>query len=403
MPAPEDPKAGLPAGFEESGQPGSQVAEDPDGSENLGDTRKFLGSVRREIDRVDEEIVALLNRRARISRRVGKIKAGADGAIFKPLREKALLDRLQGLNKGPMPDEHVKAIYREILSSSRALQRPQTVAYLGPEGTFSYFAGVEYLGRSVNYVAKPGLEKVFSGVMTGEAELGVIPLENSLQGTVGRSLDLLLDYEVHVQAEVFLRISHSLMSKAGSLAEVEEVFSHPQPLEQAGGWLRANLPAARITPVESTAAAARRVMDNPAAAAIGHVRLAEMFGLGVLATRIEDMPGNWTRFFVIGRELCQAGENDKTSLLFTTPNKPGALAHILAIFAGAGVNMNKLESRPLRGEKWRYVFFADVETDLYRPDYRKVLAELRENCRIFRLLGSYPAGPQLDVRNGDGQ
>ena len=251
---------------------------------------------------------------------------------------------------------HLRAVYREILSSSRRIQRQQRAAYLGPEGTFSYFAGLEYLGRSTEYTAKPDFEDVFSDVFSGKADYGVIPLENSLQGTVGKTVDLFSAYDVFIQAEVFCRVSHSLLSKAEHLAEVEEIHSHPQALEQAGPWLRANVPNARIIPSESTAAAAGRVGENPKAAAVAHARLAELYDLNVLATGIESEPDNWTRFCIIGKTHIGDSLNDKTSVLFTTPDKPGALSHILNLLAERDVNMSKLESRPLKGEKWKYVF-----------------------------------------------
>jgi chorismate mutase/prephenate dehydratase len=328
---------------------------------------------------------------------VGRIKDGSLDTVFKPFREKEVLDNLTAKNPGELPEEHLRAIYREILSSSRRLQRPQQVAYLGPEGTFSYFAAVSYLGHSAEFTPKAYLEDVFRAVAGREAELGVIPLENSLQGTVGQSLDLFLRFSVHVQAEIYCRISHALLSKAEDPRQVTVVHSHPQPLAQCAVWLRANLPGARLEPAESTAAAAHLAAADPASAAIGHVRLAEMLDLRVLATGIEDLPDNWTRFLVIGACESQLGNRDKTSILFTLPNKPGALSGLLDVLAREGMNLTKLESRPLRGEKWKYVFFADVECDLGKDEYKRVLAELETGTHSLRVLGSYPAGPNLDV------
>jgi chorismate mutase/prephenate dehydratase len=362
------------------------------------DENKLLGSVRKEIDALDEELIEMLNRRARISRRVGRIKARSGGQIFKPAREKALLDKLEAINPGPLPDAHLRAIYREIISSSRDLQQRLKVVYLGPEGTFSYFAGLEYLGKSADYTPRPTIEGVFASVAGGKADYGVIPLENSLQGSVGQSLDYFMRYDVHIQSEVFTRISHSLLSGERSLGDVREVFSHPQALEQCGGWLRANLPQARITPTESTAAAARLVAKKENTAAIGHYKLAEMCGLDVLASPIEDSPDNWTRFFIIGPEPVSDKDNIKTSILFTTPNKPGSLASVLNLAAEEGVNLSKLESRPIKSEKWKYVFFADLECDLTSEEYEKALARLQTVCLTLRILGSYPHGPQIDAR-----
>ncbi len=356
-----------------------------------------LAEIRRDIDAIDQDLLALLNRRAGLSLEVGRLKQDHQEMIFKPFREKEVLARLEESNPGPLPEEHLRTIYREILSSSRRLQRPQTIVYLGPEGTFSHFAGLEYLGHSGDFQPKNTLHEVFTAVAGKEAELGVIPLENSLQGTVGQSLDLFLQFEVHVQAEIYCKISHALLAMNGPMADVTRVYSHPQALDQCSAWLRTNLPTARIIPAESTAAAARRVLDEPGSAAIGHVRVANMLGLTVLARRIEDQPDNWTRFLVIGGQPAGAGNRDKTSMLFTLPDKPGTLAEILNLLAREGINLKKLESRPQRGEKWKYVFFVDLECDLSRQEYQRVLADLRHNCHTLRILGSYPSGPYLDV------
>lgn len=366
-----------------------------------------LAEIRSEIDRVDEELLRLFNRRAALSKEVGLIKAREKGLVFKPLRERDLLDNLVAKNPGELPEDHLRAIWREILSSSRALQRPQNVAYLGPEGTFSYFAGVEYLGHSANFHPCKDIAQIFEEVSGGRCELGVTPLENSLQGTVGASFDLFLKHDVRIEAELYSRVSHCLLSNAGSLAAIEKVYSHPQPLAQCGGWLRAHLPNAALVPVESTAAAAVRAAKEPGAAAIGNVKLAPMHNLDILARRIEDEQGNWTRFVIIappktpGRVLPRPTPGaykggDKTSLLFTLPDKPGTLARIMETLAAKGVNMRKLESRPLRGQPWRYVFFADVESDLQNPEYEGLVKELENASTNFRILGSYPAGPRLD-------
>ena len=364
-----------------------------------------LAEIRARIEEVDSRLLPLLNERAALSLEVGRIKAHDPGIIFKPLREREVLDNLARQNTGPLPDGHLRAIWSEILSSSRALQRPQHVAYLGPEGTFSYFAGVEYLGHSAIFHPCNDLAQVFEEVAGGQCELGVVPLENSLQGTVGVSFDLFLSHDVHIQAELFSRISHCLLSNAASLAEVRTVYSHPQPLAQCGGWLRAHLPNAALVPVESTAAAARRAQGEPGAAAIGNGRLADLAGLAILARRIEDQAGNWTRFVIIGPQAARAqlggamrtpvpGHTgaDKTSLLFTLPDKAGTLSAVLDLLARYRINMRKLESRPLRGQCWKYVFFADVESDLEAPQYAELLEKLHE----VRILGCYPTGPQLD-------
>lgn len=378
------------------------------GSEGSPSSRERLGVIRGEIDRIDRELLKLFNERAALSLEVGKIKANEKSLILKPLREKEMMDKLAGDNPGPLPDEHLRSIWREILSSSRALQRPQNVAYLGPEGTFSYFAGLEYLGHSAKFHPCKDIAEIFEKVTSGECELGVVPLENSLQGAVGVSFDLFLKHDAVIEAELYSRISHCLLSNANSLAEIETVFSHPQPLAQCGTWLRTHLPNAVLSPVESTAAAAERAAVTPRSAAIGNCRLASMAGLDILARGIEDSPGNWTRFVIIAPASRSGGGQkkrregaEKTSILFTLPDKPGTLSTILDLLAKNKVNMRKLESRPLRGQPWRYVFFCDVESDLRDQRHEKLARELGEQCNNFRILGCYPMGPQLDRATGD--
>lgn len=381
----------------------------PEGVDSLTENRasqpERLNQIRGEIDAIDRKLLGLLNERAALSLEVGRIKAEDRDAVFKPLREKELLDKLKSLNSGPLPDEHMLAIWREIISSSRALQRPQRVAYLGPEGTFSYFAGLEYLGRSASFQPCKDIAQIFEKVRDGQCDLGVVPLENSLQGTVGVSFDLFHKHDVRIEAELYSRISHYLLSNSPAFANIKKIYSHPQPLAQCQGWLRTHVPNAALIPVESTAAAAAMAAREPEAAAIGDGKLAPLNNLGILASHIEDEPGNWTRFVIIAPDKSaypglpdadglQGG--DKTSLLFTLPDKPGSLAAVLEMMAKSGVNLRKLESRPLKGQPWRYVFFCDVESDLQSSGHARLRERLAQCCTSFRILGSYPAGPQLD-------
>jgi chorismate mutase/prephenate dehydratase len=355
-----------------------------------------LTEIRTQIDSLDEQLLGLLNKRASLSREVGQLKSDSLDIVFKPFREKEVLSRLNSLSPGILPEDHLRAIYREILSSSRRLQQPQTVAYLGPEGTFTHLAGLEYLGRSMDFTPCPTLHDVFLTVASRKADLGVIPLENSLQGSVGQSLDLFLQYNVYIHAELFSRISHALLATSDDLAAVRTVYSHPQALAQCSGWLRTNVPQAVVVPTESTAAAAAQAeREGDGFAAIGHPRLVERYGLKAVALDIQDLPDNWTRFLVIGPTPTVGSSRDKTSLLFTTPDRPGALAAILNLLADQGLNLTKLESRPLKGEKWKYVFFMDVECDLSQEQYENTMNNLTSLCHTMRVLGSYPTGPHL--------
>ncbi|SDL32624.1 chorismate mutase [Maridesulfovibrio ferrireducens] len=354
-----------------------------------------LDHLREEIDTLDGDILELLNKRAAASLSVGKLKAGSADQIFKPFREQEVLRGLTERNSGPLPSEHLEGIYREIISSSRRLQRPERVVYLGPEGTFSYFAGLEHMGRQADLVPKNNFEDIFVAVSKGEADLGIIPLENSLKGTVGQNVDLFMRYPVFIQDEVYSRISHGLISKGAGLDQIKTVYSHSKALEQCAGWLRVNLPGALLQPVDSTAKAAEIVAesDEPCAA-LGNIKLANIFGLNVVAEAIEDLPDNWTRFLIIGPKPGQEGKRDKTTILFTTPDRPGALVSVLSVLSGKDINMTKLESRPFLGEKWKYMFFVDLQGDLGTEAYESIIDELKDRCLTFKILGSYPGGSQ---------
>ncbi|QGY38829.1 prephenate dehydratase [Pseudodesulfovibrio cashew] len=349
-----------------------------------------LGELRENIDAIDDQIVELLNKRAEQSLGVGRYKAAKGEAIYKPFREQEVLNKIADSSPGPLPDKHLRTIYREIMSSSRHLQRPERVVYLGPPGTFSYFAAIEHMGSSASLTPKSNFEEIFRAVAEEGAELGVIPLENSIEGTVGQVVDLFMRYKVYIQAEVFSRISHNLISNATSLEDVEVIYSHPQPLGQCREWLKHKMPDVPTISTESTAEAAEIVSGKKAAAVIGHRKLADLYGMNILAEAIEDQPDNWTRFLIIGASPSQEDRRDKTTILFTLPDKPGALARVLTTLAHQSINMTKLESRPFKGEKWKYVFFADLECDFGADRYEDVLEDIRHQCHTLRVLGSYP-------------
>jgi chorismate mutase/prephenate dehydratase len=372
---------------------------------------QLLG-LRSELDKLDAQILALLNRRAACSQEIGRIKSARGLAVLQPDRERVLLDRLVAGNTGPLPEDHLRSIYGEIISSSRALQRPARVAFLGPEGTFSNIACLEYFGSGFTYVPEAHLADIFEAVEKGDCDFGIVPLENSVNGSVGQSLDLFAESRVFVQAEWYSRICLSLMSAENALENVRVVYSHAQALGQCAAWLREHLAGAGQTAVESTALAARRVFDEArdgasGAAAIGHASLAGRFGLTVLASGLEDLADNWTRFFVIGPAARKTGETpscadagdarvaDKSSLVFSIANKPGSLERVLRILASRSINMSKLESRPLRGELWKYIFFADLDCDITAPENNPALAQMEEYCHSLRVLGVYPVGRRI--------
>ncbi|MDR0338703.1 MAG: prephenate dehydratase [Desulfovibrio sp.] len=353
-----------------------------------------LDELRQGIAEIDAALVGMLNRRASLSQAVGRLKrAGpATAEVFRPGREAELMRRLEDLNHGPLPDSHLRAIYREIFSSSRYLQRPQRVAFLGPEGTFSHLAARSLLGRLASFHPQPDLDGVFQAVEAYECDIGIVPLENSQQGSISQSFDLFMRHELFIRAETFFRVRHSLLSRERDLASVKVLCSHPQPLAQCGAWIMKHLPRARLMPMESTAAAARHAAFEPGAAAIAHVDLAPDLDLHILAQGIEDNPGNRTRFALIGKEPADRPGTDKTSLIFAVADKPGSLGRVLQCLTERDINMAKLESRPMPGEAWKYVFFADLDCDIHDERYTGVLDAMADHCLSVRVLGSYPAG-----------
>jgi chorismate mutase/prephenate dehydratase len=353
-----------------------------------------LAGIRAAIDAIDRDILDLLNRRAACSLQAAAVKNPTGEPVFRPLREKELMDRLLKANPGPLPPEHLRAVYREILASSKALQRPQRIAYLGPEGTFSHLAALAFFGAAPEYVPLSCLEKVFESVAGDDCSLGVVPLENSLYGSVGRSMDLFTVHDLFIQAEWYSRIRHSLLSGEHDITAVRTVYSHAQALGQCGVWLREHLPRAGLVSLESTAAAARRAVDEAGAAAIGHEGIAAGLGLEVLARNIEDTPDNWTRFCAVGPVAGEWSGADKTTLLFSVTDSPGSLNRVLHCFAEAGINLVKLESRPMRGECWKYIFFVDLACDPLESRAHAALEAARRHCHSLRILGAYAAGSQ---------
>jgi chorismate mutase/prephenate dehydratase len=361
-----------------------------------------LSILRAKIDAVDEKIVALLGERAALSAKVGEAKKEFGLPVFRPERESALLERITEYNAGglpkftpegseitPLPKEHLISIYKEVLSSSRALQEDLRIAYLGPEGTFSHIAAIDYLGESLNYSAKSNITEVFEAVERGECNYGVVPFENSAYGTVIQSLDMFIRHNVHIQAEWEHRITLALMGKQSEIGGIKTIYSHRQPLGQAAKWLSENLPGVRQMALESTAQAAVKAGNEENAAVIGHALLAARYNLNILARDIEDVANNRTRFFLISAKAPTDMGADKSSLVFAVSNKPGGLKGVIEIFYGKGINISKLESRPMQGGAWNYIFFMDVECCILDQEFSEALKELSAYCLMLRVLGVY--------------
>ncbi len=350
-----------------------------------------LDEWRSRINDLDEEILQLLNQRGHAALRIGELKGQQDLPYFVPEREAQIVERLVTLNPGPLSPEAVQAIWREILSASLALEHPLPVAYLGPPGTFAHQAAARRFGSSAHFVPVRSIAEVFDEVERERAEFGVVPVENSTEGSVNVTLDRLLDADVFITGEVTLDVTHHLLSRAAELSDVKTVCSHPQALAQCRGWLNANLPDVATEETSSTAAAAERARDDATVAAIASEMTARLYEVPTLRTRIEDNLANSTRFLVIGRRPAPPTGRDKTSILFSMRNEPGVLYSILQPFAARRLNLTKIESRPTKRRPWEYVNFVDFEGHRDTDDVRGVLAEVKERCQFLKVLGSYPA------------
>jgi len=353
-----------------------------------------LSNIRDSIDAIDARIHSLLNERARFAQLVGISKSATGRAVdfYRPERESEVLRLALKRNHGPLRDEEVVRLFREIMSACLAQQDPLKVAFLGPEGTFTQAAVLKHFGSSVRALPLPAIDEVFHEVEGGVADFGVVPIENSSEGTVNHTLDMFLTSGLKICGEVELRISHFLMGKMSGLDAVKRVCAHPQALAQCRGWLDDQLPEAERVGVSSNAEGARRARDERGTAAIAGRAAAEIYGLNLLANEIEDRPDNTTRFLVIGRKLFNASGADRTTLLVSTSgtDDAGALFRLLEPFAQHRVNMTRIESRPSRKRKWDYVFFIDVEGHVSDAPVAQALAAMQMRASLFKVLGSYP-------------
>ncbi|WP_395406646.1 prephenate dehydratase [Pseudoduganella sp. UC29_106] len=349
-----------------------------------------LKPLREKIDSIDAQILDLLNQRAQVAQEVGHVKAETNAPVFRPEREAQVLRGVAERNPGPLGDKEVQSIFREIMSSCRALERRVTVAYLGPAGTFSEQAVYAQFGTAVEGLPCPSIDEVFRATEAGTADFGVVPVENSSEGAINRTLDLLLTTPCLISGEVAIAVHHSLMSKTGTMDGVTVICAHSQALAQCQAWLNQNYPNIERRAVASNAEAARMAGDDPAIAAIASELAGNMYGLGVVKGHIQDDPHNRTRFAVIGKLETGPSGSDHTSLVLAVPNKAGAVYQLLAPLATHGVSMTRFESRPARMGTWEYYFYVDIEGHVHNPAVAKALAELKDNAAFFKVLGSYP-------------
>ena len=353
--------------------------------------REEINALRAGIDAVDEEIVRLLDRRARLARRIGEIKQENGLEAYAPARERAVLDRVAVLGAGDFPTRGLEAVFREIISSSISLEVKLKVAYLGPETTFTHEAALRSFGASVELEPQATVAEVFTRVERGDAEHGIVPVENSMEGAVTHTLDELMNSPLKICGEVYLLISQNLISSEPSLERVSVVCSHPMALSQSATWLRHQLPGARLEEVDSTGEAARRAAREPGVAAVGSVLAADAHHLNILARGIQDTRTNATRFIVLGRAWAGRTGKDKTSVVFSFKDRPGVLRDALAAFAEEGINLPRIESRPSRKRAWTYVFFADFDGHPEEERVKRALEALEEHCPYVSLIGAYPA------------
>lgn len=348
---------------------------------------------RDQIDAIDEQLLKLVNERAKLARAIGGLKD--DGVIYRPEREAQVLRRLQASNSGPLSDEAVSNIFRSVMSNCRALEKALSIAFLGPLGTYSEEAALKQFGLGCGAVVCGSIDEVFRTIEAGQADYGVVPVENSTEGAIGLTLDLLLTSPLKICGEVTLPIHHCLLSQQTDIKQISHIFSHAQSLAQCHEWLAKMLPNASREAVTSNARAAQMIhdlvsADGTFAAAIASKRAAELFGLNVLAENIEDDPKNTTRFLVLGKHDVAPSGQDKTSLVMATKNAPGAVVSLLAPLAEHGVSMTKFESRPSKTGVWEYVFFVDIEGHHQDKTVHSALSTISQRAAFVKVLGSYP-------------
>ena len=353
-----------------------------------------LSGLRSRIDDIDRELLALLNRRAGLALEVGEIKKQQGSVVFRPEREAQVIDGLKVANGGPLHTDSIAPIWREIMSACRALEAPTRVAYLGPAGTFSELAALGYFGSSLGRVPCTSIDEVFRSTSAGAADFGVVPVENSTEGVVARSLDLFLHTPLFIVGETSLFVRHNLLRRHDSLDGISAVLAHPQALAQCHNWLATHLPHAERRPVSSNAEGARLAALDPQLAGIASERAASEFGLHIAAPAIQDDPHNRTRFAIVTRPDIHptptASGHDCTSLVVSVTNRPGAVHDMLVPLKTHGVSMSRFESRPARSGQWEYYFYIDLQGHPDEPAVAKALAELRQVCAFFKVLGTYP-------------
>ena len=356
---------------------------------------RSLDNHRDEIDTIDKQIISLLARRQESAFSIGQIKKDMGVEVLDPAREKIVLDSLASNSLGHLKKEAIRNIYKEIISASRSLQEAPVIAFLGPEATFSHQATISLFGSSALYKTAESIEEVFSLVEKGICEQGVVPIENSYEGSVNTTLDLLYKYELKISAEVLLRIRHHLLSRADNIKNIKRLYSHPMPIAQCRSWLRGHMAGIPIIETASTSLAATKAADDPEGAAVGSRFSALTYDLNMLEENIEDHPDNVTRFLAIGKSKAGPTGKDKTSIRFFLRHQPGALYKALEALAQKNINMTRIESRPMKIRNWEYLFFVDIEGHEEEDNVHEAIKEMEGLCAFMKRLGSYPVADEL--------
>lgn len=354
------------------------------------ESKALINLLRKKIDLLDEQILSLLNQRAALVKEVGQIKNNSQITPYDPQREEEIISRLKNSNPGPFPTLSVPAVFREIISACRSLEGELIIAYLGPPATHTHLACLQKFGSSIKAFPLESIPEVFESVEREKAHYGIVPVENSTEGVVSRTLDMFIDAEAKICGEILMRISHDLLSQTGHPAKVRKIYSHPQALAQCRQWLRENFPHAELRETVSTAKAAQMAAAEEDAAAVASSFAAHIYGLKVIESGIEDYRHNYTRFLVLGKKIGEKTGQDKTSLLFSIADAPGALFAILKPFAEKNINLTKIESRPIKNKPWEYIFFLDFEGHATDDNIQATLKELQNKVLFYKLLGSYP-------------
>jgi chorismate mutase/prephenate dehydratase len=349
-----------------------------------------LKGLRQEIDEIDKALLELLNKRAKIALKIGEIKRAKGLPFYDTVREKNIINNLIKFNKGPLPEEIIKTLFREILSATLALQEAQKVSYLGPEGTFTHLAAIKYFGSFAEFEPLDNIKSIFEHVEKGLSRFGVVPIENSNEGTVTFTLDMFMQYEVKISGEIIIPIFHHLLSLTGKKEKIKKIYSHPHAKAQCREWLSKNLPHIPLYDVSSTAEAAKQSSLDEEVAAIASEFAATLYGLKFVAKHIEDYKNNYTKFFILSKYFPGKTGSDKTSIMFSLQHKPGALYNALKPFKDAGINLTKIESRPAKMRKWEYIFFVDFIGHIEEEKVKETLNEVEKYCIQLVHLGSYP-------------